>query len=154
MNWDKVKKNSGIFGIDGIYPTECWVWIGAKTKRGYGRIKRKNKEYRAHRISWKIHYGEITEEECVLHKCDYTSCIRPDHLFLGTRADNMQDRMMKGRTPKGELHSGAKLSIIDIDKIRKLYKQNLSIAEITRQFPVGRTAIRSIIYGHTWNHHT
>lgn len=73
----------------------CWIWIGAKQngKWKYG-IFDKDK---AHRFSWKIHYGKIEKGMFICHKCDNPPCIRPDHLFKGTPADNMADKVAKGR---------------------------------------------------------
>ena len=79
----------------------CWIWTGSLS-RGYGHVyigKRNNKDYskRAHRFSWELHKGQIPKELEVCHKCDVRCCVNPDHLFLGTRKDNMQDCSKKGR---------------------------------------------------------
>lgn len=82
------------------HPTGCWEWAGSKTKWGYGRLGgpgRAGKEERAHRVSWSIHFGPIPDVLFVCHKCDNPECTRPDHLFLGTHTDNMNDCISKRR---------------------------------------------------------
>lgn len=77
---------------------ECWEWKGSVTKsRGYGQIGFDNTIKGAHRVSWEIHYGEIPDEMCICHHCDNSKCVNPFHLFIGTRSDNMQDMLHKGR---------------------------------------------------------
>lgn len=85
--WARILKSSG-----------CWVWQGCRQYPGYGRmgLPGKKVEY-AHRVSWTLHYGEIPVGLRVLHKCDNPPCARPDHLFLGTQADNLADMAAKCR---------------------------------------------------------
>ncbi len=97
--WTKVQKTS-----------ECWLWIGAPSSGGYGQIGNRNKRLMAHRVSWEIHFGAISDGMHVLHHCDTPCCVRPDHLFLGTQADNMADRNEKGRQSHGEGHACSKLT--------------------------------------------
>lgn len=78
----------------------CWKWSGAKIK-GYGRLFVAGKHKYAHRLSWEIHFGPIPNGMMVCHRCDNPECSNPDHLFLGTAADNMQDKMKKGRWKGG-----------------------------------------------------
>ena len=87
--WEKVDKSG-----------DCWKWI-AHLLKGYGRFRLNNKTWSAHRVSWTLHYGEIPEGMCVLHRCDNPGCVNPEHLFLGTRTDNMKDRDQKGRGSNG-----------------------------------------------------
>jgi len=75
----------------------CWEWIGAQTRFGYGQFRSNGIVRGAHRVSWEIHNGPIPGGLWVLHHCDNPSCVRPDHLFIGTRTDNMRDAFRKGR---------------------------------------------------------
>jgi len=101
--WSKVQKTEN-----------CWLWMGARTKLGYGqRGGRKTGRRYTHRLSWEMRFGPIPEGLCVLHHCDNPPCVNPDHLFLGTKKDNTQDMIAKGRGrgPRfsGETHPGARL---------------------------------------------
>lgn len=76
----------------------CWLWLGRTAPNGYGRMGAgRNRQYAAHRVSWEFHRGPIPAGLIVCHKCDTRRCINPDHLFLGTHADNARDRDAKGR---------------------------------------------------------
>lgn len=74
----------------------CWLWIANANRTGYGCLS-DSKQRLAHRISWEIHRGPIPEGLYVLHKCDVPICVNPEHLFLGTHQDNMDDMVRKGR---------------------------------------------------------
>jgi hypothetical protein len=74
----------------------CWLWTGY-TVRGYGALGIKGRPIYAHRISWELHRGQIADGSCVLHHCDVPRCVNPDHLFLGSRQDNLTDARQKGR---------------------------------------------------------
>ena len=76
---------------------KCWLWVGAVTSRGYGWFVAKGRQWTAHRFSWHISRGPIPDGLFVCHHCDTPRCVRPQHLFLGTHADNMADMKAKGR---------------------------------------------------------
>jgi len=75
---------------------DCWVWLGAKRRRGYGQLHIGNQWLSTHRLAWELTYGPIPAGLFVCHHCDNPPCCRPDHLFLGTAADNNRDTKAKG----------------------------------------------------------
>lgn len=75
----------------------CVIWLGSMGGRRYGSLKVNGRVERAHRVSWTAAKGAIPEGMHVLHRCDVPLCINPDHLFLGTHADNMADKEAKAR---------------------------------------------------------
>ena len=87
---------------------QCWEWSGSRFRTGYGRLKIDGKTTSAHRLSWMLHNGPIPDGTCVCHRCDNPPCVNPEHLFLGTKADNNLDRDAKGRTARGD-RNGARL---------------------------------------------
>lgn len=149
----------------------CWNWQGKTNKYGYGLLsitdytKRSldgsrwsQKEVRAHRISWEITKGSIDSGLCVCHKCDNRLCVNPDHLFLGTPAENAADMVTKGRGAKGEkvAHPGesnpaAKLTAIEVQEIRNIYStQSYSQAELGRRYGVTQAMISKIVQHRAW----
>ncbi len=80
----------------------CWLWTGFLNNKGYGQIGvANNKLAYTHRVSYALYIGEIPKGLLVLHKCDTPACLNPEHLFLGTQKENMQDCKRKGRTTLG-----------------------------------------------------
>lgn len=95
---DDRRKIRFIKNIDLSYPNGCWPFKGSRDKDGYGRVHLpKRKKIPAHRVSWILFEGEIPEKMLVCHSCDNPSCVNPNHLFIGTHQDNMDDCVGKGR---------------------------------------------------------
>lgn len=80
--------------------TGCWLWCGTVNSDGYGQLRMAGRTTGAHRLSYEAFVGPVGPGLCVCHKCDVPCCANPDHLFLGTHADNAQDRSRKGRTAR------------------------------------------------------
>lgn len=92
--WPKVNKE-GAFHSPEL--GRCWEWTASTIHTGYGRFSIGARSIASHRASWQFAYGPIPEGLCVLHRCDNPPCCNPEHLFLGTHADNAQDREAKQR---------------------------------------------------------
>jgi hypothetical protein len=137
------------------YETGCWNWTGATTPppRQYGQLYVNGKTILAHRISYVVHVGKIPQGMQVLHKCDNPRCINPDHLFLGTQKDNIQDCVRKGRLKipgfHGSKHPNSKLTEAQVVEIYK--KKGIeTLPRIAESFNVTRQAIYLIHIGANW----
>ncbi len=104
-----------------ISESHCWEWSTPFNTYGYGLIHIKRKQLMAHIVAYRIYKGS-TNGLCVLHKCDNPPCCNPDHLFLGTKKDNTQDMMRKGRGLVGEKNGQSKLTNLQAQEIRELAK--------------------------------
>lgn len=135
--------------ITGEPNTGCWLWMGEWMPTGYGRHHPKTGRTGAHRFSYQAHRGQIPKGMFVCHKCDVPACVNPDHLFIGTQADNMADKARKGRTPDrhGEKHPLCKLKDEDIRKIYLLRKDGLKQKEIAAIFDIDQSYVSQILSG-------
>jgi hypothetical protein len=132
----------------------CWAWTGLKSVDGYGELSHKCLTYRAHRVSWALHFGEIPNKMSVLHKCDNRECTNPDHLFIGTQLDNMRDCAAKGRISvlMGESNPSAKINQFIAEEIRLIHSSgSTSISKIASMYGIGRTTVRRILNYESWN---
>lgn len=106
--------------------TGCWEWNGSRNSFGHGSLYRggitERRLLMAHRVSWELHHGEIPEGMCVLHRCDVPYCVNPNHLFLGTKADNSKDMVNKNRQKRDSDLPQTKLTMIQVEAIRKCTK--------------------------------
>lgn len=139
--WSHVKKGD-----------HCWEWTASLTPSGYGQFHLKDEwPVPAHRASWVIHNGVIPDGCMVLHKCDNRTCVRPEHLFLGSHNDNMQDAKIKGRIANGEKTHHNKLIASQVIEIRSLRGQ-LSNKKIAVRYGVSAATIDYIMLGKKWKH--
>lgn len=129
----------------------CWIWAGSYRDR-YGSICINKKTFKASRVSWEIFRGPIPGGLFVLHSCDNPKCVRPSHLFLGTHLDNMKDRDGKGRQPRGETQSGAKLTNRKVLEIRRRHQAGESSRSLAKKFKVCQRTILDASKKHKWKH--
>lgn len=154
--WSQVKKQA-----DG-----CWLWTGQIRQDGYGQIALyepgKRVRVGAHRFSYALHFGDVPPDLLVCHKCDVRRCVRPDHLFLGSAADNAADMVNKGRQATGDKHGSRthperllgrsqKLSVADAKAIFVSGERTNDLAE---RYGVNRHTISNIRRGRFWSHAT
>jgi len=134
-------------------PGECWEWKGGKTRGNYGAFE-DGQECRAHRVSWHMHNGPVPEGMHVLHRCDNPPCVNPEHLFLGTRSDNMRDAVAKGRfrgdQPSGEKHPRARLTWDQVREMRALYAEGWTQKALSEKYGVVYTQVGNIVRGESW----
>lgn len=135
--------------------TGCWIWTGSLETFGYGRFWTvEQRRYRAHRWAYERFVGPIPEGAEACHHCDRPSCVRPDHLFAGTHAENMADRVAKGRgigKTAGERNGRAVLTAEQVAEIRRRYvKRHGILRELAREFGTTDQNIRYIVQGRTW----
>jgi hypothetical protein len=129
----------------------CWLWTGTITKRGYGQFKLNGKMASAHRVSYELTFGKIAENLHVRHKCRNTACVNPDHLELGTREDNMSDKLRDGTDARGSKHGQAKLTETDVIELRAI-KDMFTLSELSEMYGLQKASIYSIISNRTWKH--
>jgi hypothetical protein len=151
--WAKVNKDGP---TQPHMETPCWVWTAHKQDRGYGTIQVDGKCRKASRVAIQLSGRLIAADECACHHCDNPSCVRPDHLFVGSRADNSRDMRLKGRQgPRPNKGSGvgtAKLNESDVVLIRQLRASGVSGGALSRRFGVSIRAVRMVVQRLTWCH--
>ena len=130
-----------------VSPTGCIEWQRGKSGNGYGNISIGNgKQDYAHRVSYKVHKGEIPEGYVVRHTCDNPCCVNPDHLLIGTQWDNVQDTISRGRASKPPVFMGAsnnKTKLTD-EETQLVLTPTQSNVELAKSLNVSTTRIRQI----------
>lgn len=147
--WSKVNKSA-----DG-----CWTWVGGdRHVAGYGLLRRGCVgEHRAHRISWVLHYGPIPNGLYVCHHCDNRPCVRPDHLFVGTATDNMQDMIRKGRSaaqvnPDHYAKGEEKIHKLTTAQVADIRMSSSSRTALSVRYGVSVSCIGKILRREGWRH--
>ncbi len=134
----------------------CWLWTGALDKDGYGLFWMGGRKTPAHRASHQLFISSIPAGLVVRHKCDTPTCVNPDHLIMGTPADNSQDCVSRNRWPRqdGDFNGAAKLSREEVWLIRELSAAGLPGKVLAQKFRVSKSLISQIINGNRWKDRT
>lgn len=135
---------------------ECLEWTGPRNYAGYGVFYHEDKGKLAHRVAYELAHGSLSEDACVLHRCDSPPCIRPVHLFEGTREDNIFDMIGKGRSrhPVGEGHYRATLTEAEVRAIRAEHTARRSPRAIADERGLHRSTAQRIVARTAWRHVT
>lgn len=152
--WEKVQKTN-----------TCWLWTASQhvSKLPYGEFwDDKSKKLKlAHRVSYELAYGPIPDGMKVLHECDNARCVRPDHLFLGTQAENVRDMVAKGRrrggvdtsNQSGEKNKQAKLTAEQVRAMRQRYAANdVYMEQLASEYGISIGHVSVIINRKAWRH--
>lgn len=126
----------------------CWLWNAAKNRCGYGLFLHENekKSGLAHRASYRIFKKDLKDSDYILHICNITSCVNPEHLKIGNAKENYKDIVIAGKNLR------KKLMEKDILKIRELYKKEISYRDIAKIFNVSANTIFDVIKKRMWKH--
>lgn len=143
--WEKVNKTDG-----------CWLWTGSKLPTGHARFHMAEAGNYAYRYSWILHFGAIPNGLEVCHECDNGACVNPDHLFIGTQADNMADRDRKGRHRTGIRKAPPtpkKLTKAQVLSMRTLHHAGeYNTFELAEMNGVSHSTACRIVARKTWKH--
>lgn len=149
--WARVNKTS-----------TCWLWTGRRFGgTDYGSFNVCVLTWRgpawrpesAHRLAYELSVGPIPRGMHVLHSCDIPTCCNPEHLRIGTDADNKRDVVLRQRMPRGRRHHMAKVTERDVRRMRKQYARgHVTQAELAQKFGVDFGTINPMLHGRTWQH--
>lgn len=145
--WTKVAKGPS---------DQCWLWQASQTRTGYAKFFFGSKKcvlVEGHRVAYMLTVGDIPEGQLVRHRCDVPLCCNPNHLELGTHADNMQDAVKRKRVSCG-IHR-KHLSVLNEEKVREirtLHRLGWTHGRLGDRFGVNRATITYLVQGKTWKH--
>lgn len=138
-------------------PGRCWLWKGAKDPNGYGHFWTGTAFTTAHRVAFLLAGGKLEPQHDVCHSCDNPSCVNPNHLFLGTRLDNVSDCIRKGRffpppirPQDGENNPASRLSKSDVLRMRKERSEGEKLSSLAERFGVVPSCVSRICNGLAW----
>jgi hypothetical protein len=142
--WAKVDKRGD---------NECWLWLGGKNR--YGKFSDGQNSIGAHCYSWKLHRGAIPDGKCVLHDCpggDNPLCVNPNHLKLGTQAENQWDKVAKGRQAKGSQQGHSRLTESEVLAIKSAFVAGERRVLIAQRHGIPLSYVYALGKGQAWRH--
>lgn len=131
----------------GFDPNVCWHWKGAGKGNGYGNININRKTTAAHRVAYELFIGKVPGGLDVCHICDNRWCVNPDHLYIGTRVENMADAVFRGRATG---HHRKHLKENQVQEIRRLLNGGVDARRISIITKVGYETIMNIQRGQSY----
>jgi len=137
--------------IEIVTESGCWIWTAGADDLGYGRIGVKGSTKLAHRVGWELYKGKIPDGKNLCHRCDVPACVNPDHLFIGTQADNMMDMGAKGRGNHvhGERNGKTKITEKTAREIL-LLKGKMRHKDISEKYNISINTVRGILRRVRW----
>jgi HNH endonuclease len=151
----------------GTTPDGCWLWTGSTLHTGYGVMRIAGRPSAVHRLAWELAHGPIPAGMFICHHCDVRRCVRPDHLFLGTPADNSADMVLKGRQatgdrapsrlhresrPRGDSHPSRRLTSEAVIAIRERFAAGTPRVALAAEYGVSNVTVGKIVRGEAWRH--
>jgi len=127
----------------------CWEWTAGKFTEGYGSFRLNTKMLKAHRVAYQLTKGDIPDGLMVRHTCDNRLCCNPDHLILGTHADNMKDMTERNRQAKGKYNGNSKLTA---KQVMEIYNSPLLQNEIAKLYNIDQSIVSRIKHKKRWKH--
>lgn len=129
----------------------CWMWTGSGER--YGKITRQGRTVSAHRAAYEENFGPIPDGAVVRHKCDTPKCVRPEHLELGSNADNSRDMTDRDRQAKGTRQWCAKMTPESVAELRELYSiGRATMPQLSDRYGLSLSTVGKIIHRVTWKH--
>lgn len=133
---------------------DCWEWQGIRNSNGYGRFSYKDSHVLAHRMAFRMFFGEIPDGMVVCHRCDNRLCVNPRHLWLGTQRENLSDAATKGRMyrpdSRADRNGNTSLTWDKVRAIRKMNNEGTKKYLIAKAFGVSPSTITNIVKHQTW----
>lgn len=137
---------------------ECWMWLGSYDKDGYGWFTKDSKTFLAHRYSALLKFKSL-DDKLVRHECDTPSCVNPNHLILGTPADNSKDMTERNRQARGELNANASLTDNQARQILIRYKEECDakrtygvLVRLAKEFNISKQTVSRLTAGKCYSH--
>lgn len=127
----------------------CWLWISCYKKKGYGYLRTEFGSFLAHRLSYILYKSYIPGKLQVLHKCDVRCCVNPEHLFLGTNIDNVNDKVSKNRQARGDILAMSKRKLT-LDQVLRIRQDGRTQRLIAKDYGVSQNAVYAIKNRLTW----
>lgn len=135
---------------------ECIEWSLTRHKKGYGVFyigaSGSGRSFLAHRFSFEMHNRPLADGEHVRHKCDNPPCVNPRHLLAGSNADNIADKVERGRQPRGEATAIAVLREPEVLEIRAKWGSGSRVSDLARDYGVSPSTVSAVVNRRSWRH--